>query len=290
MVCNGRPYGRRLSQHSRTLLALLVLRYGRSVRREEIIDLLWSANYDKVHRRRLSTILWRVNQPAPRDMQGCEIVRIDENGDIRIDADANVHIDLAEFETVFKAIPARIEEFRCNDATAIEKAVDLYRGDLLEDMDIEWLRQTRAHLRQCHLDMLQLLIEYFDKSGQPDKVAAYANRFLQIDPYIESVHLALAKNYLTTGKAGLAAAQIDRCRRLLREDLGVPLSADTEFMLASLGLGQRRIKRRTSALAPCEGPIAAANRINDLCSTLSRLLVTCAELLDELSPKTPSRH
>lgn len=290
MVCNGRPYGRRLSQHSRTLLALLVLRYGRSVRREEIVDLLWSANYDKVHRRRLSTILWRVNRVAPRDMQGCEIVRIEENGYIRIDADANIHIDLAEFETIFKAIPARVEEFRGSDVMAIERAVNLYRGDLLEDMDTEWLRQTRAHVRQCHLDMLQLLIEYFDKAGQADKVATYANRFLQIDPYIESVHLALVKAYLTTGMTGLAAAQIDHCRRLLREDLGVQLSADAEFMLASLGLGRHRIKPRTPPLAPCAAPVATTDRVSELCTTLSRLLVTCAELLEELSPDAPSRH
>ncbi|MGY4568080.1 MULTISPECIES: AfsR/SARP family transcriptional regulator [Bradyrhizobium] len=289
VICNGRSYGRRLSQHSRTLLALLVLRYGRSVRREEIVDLLWSANYDKAHRRRLSTILWRINHVAPRSTQRYEIVRIEENGDIRIDADTNIHIDLAEFESVFKAIPSHVEEFRSFDVTAIENAVNLYRGDLLEDMDTEWLHQARAHVRQCHLDMLQLLIEYFAKAAQPDKVILYANRFLQIDPYVETVHLALVKAYLATGKNGLALAQVDLCRRVLKDDLGVPLSADAEFILSSLGL-TRRIKPRTPRLQTSESSVASTDRVGELRLTVSKLLAICAELLDELSPDGSSRH
>ncbi|MBP1293555.1 MULTISPECIES: AfsR/SARP family transcriptional regulator [Bradyrhizobium] len=290
VFCNGRSFGRRLAPHSKTLLALLALRYGRSVRREEIVDLLWSADYDKMHRRRLSTILWRVNSASPRNAQGCEIVHIEENGDIRIDADASTYIDLAEFEAIFKAIPAHVEKFRDSDGAAIEKAVNLYRGDLLEDMDSEWLCQARAHVRQCNLDMLQLLILYLDKAGKPDKVTTYANRFLQIDPYDESVHLALAKAYLTTGKTGLAATQLDLCRRVLRDDLGVPLSADAECMLASLRTGRRRTGPRTQPIAVCAAPDIEADRVRKLRTTVSRLLVACAELLEELPPDAPSDH
>jgi DNA-binding SARP family transcriptional activator len=276
----GRSYGRRLSQHSRALLALLALRHGRSVRREEIVYLLWAADYDKTHRKRLSTILWRFNQVAP-GKGGREIVHIEGNGDVRIEADAHTHIDLAEFEAIFKAIPARVEQFRPGHVASIEKAIELYRGDLLEDMDTEWVSGARAHVRQCHLDMMQLLIEYCGNSTMPDKVITHASSYIQVDPYVESVHLALVRAYVTTGCLGLAAAHADICRRMLLDDLGVPLSPETEQIFASLTSG-RTLPR--SRVRPAASRTMPANRVSELRSTLSQLLITCAALLDELQP------
>jgi DNA-binding SARP family transcriptional activator len=286
LFCGERSCGHRLSQSSRTLIALLALRYGRSVRREEIVNLLWAADYDKKHRRRLSTILWRLNQLAISKHGAGEIVRIAGDGDVRIEADAHTIIDLAEFETIFKAIPARVEQLRCGDVASIERAVDLHRGDLLEDIDAEWVSGARAHTRQCHLDLLQLLIEYFDNKGAPDRVIAYANHYIQIDPYVEFAHLALVKAYGMTGRLGLAASHADICRRVLVEDLGVPLSSETERVFASLVPGRLVVRPRKRRGAP-RNP--APNKVSELRSTLSQLLTTCAALLDELPPGKSSR-
>jgi DNA-binding SARP family transcriptional activator len=287
LFCGERSYGHRLSQHSRSLIALLSLRYGRNVRREEIVNLLWAADYDKKHRRRLSTILWRFNRLAIGNHGTGEIVQIAGNGDVRIEAGSHTIIDLAEFESIFKAIPARIEQLRCSDVAAIERAIDLYRGDLLEDIDTEWVSGARAHIRQCHLDMIQLLIEYFDNSGAADKVIACANRYIQIDPYVEFAHLALVKAYVTTGRFGLAASHADICRRVLVDDLGVPLSPETERVFASLVPKRMVVRPRPR---PGASRILTADKVSELRSTMSQLLMTCAALLDELPPgKSPRR-
>lgn len=278
---NEHPHGRRLSRHSKALIAFLALHPGKNVRREELSDVLWSANYDNKHQRRLSTILWRLNHT--RDAAGNRIkysmLHIDPNGDVRIEPDNCTWIDLAEFQRVFKGIPANPAHISNYDIALIERAVDLYRGDLLPEFDVEWAQKVRDHARQCYLEMLQILIDRFTSENVLDKLATYADRYLRVDPYVEHVHVALISAYLASGRRSLAAASAEACQRIFVDDLGVAPSPEAECVLKPL-LPPRRAGARRMRFTSQER--TRIDRVDELRDTLSQLLVTCAALLDEL--------
>jgi DNA-binding SARP family transcriptional activator len=281
LLHGGHPYGERLSRHSKALIGLLVLRRGRNVRREEIVDALWSADYDKEHQRRLSTILWRLKNASDRDGRGIHVsmLHVDRNGDVRIEPDAYTWIDLAEFDSILHGVPVPPRDLGLYDLKLIEKAVALYRGDLLQDVDAQWAAETRDHARQCCLDMLQILIEHYARTQQLDKVAAYAERFIEIDPYVDNVHLALINAYLLGGRRALAASRAARCQRLIVDDLGIALTPEINTLLTAL-LPNRSARPPRDVLS-----VRSRRRrdsIEPLLSSLFRLRTTCMALLDEL--------
>ncbi|MDI1284214.1 MAG: BTAD domain-containing putative transcriptional regulator [Reyranella sp.] len=288
LTYNGRSYGGRLSLRSRALIAFLALRYGRNVRREEIVNVLWAAEYDKKHQKRLSTLLWRLNHA--RDSKGKAIrhsvLHVDRNGDIGIEPDSCTWIDLAAFEETFKAIPVDLKDLARYDVALMEKAIDLYRGEILPDMDAEWVTEARNHTRQCYLDMLHILVDYFGREKALDKVIAYADRYLQVDPYFERMHVLLINAHLASGRRSLAVASAKACEHLIVNDLGVALSPETEDVVRAL----LRVRRNYfQGLTPRpKDSLSRSHSIGQLRNRLWRLVTACEAVLDELkSPRSP---
>jgi DNA-binding SARP family transcriptional activator len=204
---------------------------------------------------------------------------MDPSGDVRIEPGNCTWIDLVEFQHVFQGIPANPAHISNCQIASIEKAVDLYRGDLLPEFDVEWARKVRDHARQCYLEMLQILIDRFTTDSLFDKLATYADRYLRVDPYVEQVHVALIRAYLASGRRSLAAASAEACQRIFAEDLGVALGPEAERVMKPLLTPHRPAARRMRFAGQERTRI---DRVDELRDTLSQLLVTCAALLDEL--------
>jgi len=185
-----------------------------------------------------------------------------------------------------KEFPVRPGHIGNYDIALIEKAVNLYRGDLLPEFDVEWVQKARDHARQCYLDMLQILIDRFTMENVVDRLTTYADRYIQVDPYVEHVHLALISAYLASGRRSLAAARAETCRRVLVDELGVTLSPEAERIVLPL---LPRHNATPSVQLPGRER-GKPDRVGELRDTLSRLLVTCADLLNELQQSGPRRH
>ena len=173
-----------------TLVKVLALRPGRQLPREQLIDVLWP------------DLL--LEQAAPRLHKAAHYARTAVGipsavvlaGDVvALLPDADVVVDVEQFD--------RASE----DPSAVQEAIDLYRGDLLpEDLYEPWADAERERLRVSYLELLR-------SAGRwADLVAA--------EPLDEEAHLRLVQQHVESGSRSQALRQLDAMARLWRDELG----------------------------------------------------------------------
>src|SRR5262249_41702604 len=171
----------------RALLAVLAMPAGEPHSRDKLAGLLWSDRGEEQARRSLKSAISRLRkafgslQPPPL---------ISDRQAVTLDP-AAVTVDVSGCEQ-------RIGE---GTTEAIARGTALYRGDLLDGLDIrdsafeEWLLLERQRLRVLARDALARLLECHLASGARDSAAMVAHRLLALDPLRETAHRVLMQIY-----------------------------------------------------------------------------------------------
>ncbi|NEV02670.1 bacterial transcriptional activator domain-containing protein, partial [Bradyrhizobium uaiense] len=238
-----------------------------------------------------STILWRLRHLGDSGAQTTtrQLLLIEPNGDVRINGRDVVEIDLVDFEAAVKRCHIRQGQASADDVAVLTRCVDLYAGDFLRELDLEWVAEKRQYLRQCYLDILQFLVEYHNDVGRYDEVITYADRFLRVDPYLEAIHVFMIKACLSTGRRSLAAARALACRRVFTEELGVAIEGEAQRLISCLAsTSSSQSKARTK----CQVDRRASHRVDDrslvqLRDACSQVVNVCSTLLHEASDREP---
>ncbi len=220
----------------RALLAFLAIPPGERRSRDKLAGLLWSDRADGQARDSLKQAVFKLRKaldgvrPPPIRVDR-EFVSLDQ---------AAVAVDVAEFEQLVGA----------GTPEAIGRATALYRGDLLDGLDVrdsafdEWLLIERQRLRALARDGLARLLDLHLASGAHDQAAAVARRLLGLDPLREAAHRALMQIYAEQGQTALALKQYQLCRDALQGEVGVKPEAETERLYRSIQ-EKRTAARRT---------------------------------------------
>src|SRR5262249_22629201 len=123
---------------------------------------------------------------------------------------------------------------------ALEKAVELYRGDLLlgfsvnEPLFEDWLVAERERLREMALEALARLLAHQSKSAGTERAIQTAVRLLALDPLQEAVHRTLMRLYARQGRRGAALKQYQACVGVLNRELGTVPEAETRTLYQEL--------------------------------------------------------
>jgi DNA-binding SARP family transcriptional activator len=201
------------------LIALLALR-DRPIGRLHVAGTLWPDCSTGRSLADLRTTLWRVNQSGERVIAASPSF-LALYGDIEVDVR-----DLAVFA-------------RClNQAGPVSKTVDLDSvrladlvGDLLPDWYDDWLQDEREGLRQIRLHALESLARSLSASGRHADAIQAALAAIRLEPLRETAHHTLIEIHLAEGNWSEARRQFQRCRRLLREELGVEPSESMRLLV-----------------------------------------------------------
>ena len=112
-------------------------------------------------------------------------------------------------------------------AAVLDRAVDLYRGDLLEGWYQDWCLFERERLRTMYMMTVEKLLAYHLMHGELDEGFACGERILRHDRAHERTHWRLMRlRYLGGDRTG-AMRQYDACVAALREELDVAPSERT---------------------------------------------------------------
>jgi TolB-like protein len=156
----------------------------------------------------------------------------------------------------------RVEHAR--DEDRLEQAVQAYRGPFLEgigpieDPFDEWVRDRRRYFEEAALRSIQRLLDIRAEAGRLDEAVALAERGLALEPTRESLYRELMRLHLAAGQRGEAVKSFERCRRVLRERLGVPPGPETEALRRTI-LGELpELTLDTSPVVPPAGVRAAS--------------------------------
>ena len=226
------------ARKARALLAFLALSPGRVHARDKLAALLWGDCADAEARHSLRQTLSLLRRSIPG-----ALVPGDEIGLLP----GAVLVDAIAFEAAAR------------DAQSLDRAADLYAGDLLDGFHVaaepfaDWLRNERERLRELAAATLALRLDQHMRTGATADAITVALRLLQFDPHQEAVHRKLMRLYARQGRRTQAMQQYQHLIELLRMDLGVEPEAETRRLYQAL-------LRQPLALAETPAPRLAAEQ------------------------------
>ncbi len=207
------------TQRSRELFAILAAHPHHPHSRAALAGTLWPEKIEEKARASLNTELWRVRQAL---------------------GDADIYLELTR-DTVALNIPAEqvdIHQFRAlierGDASALQEAIALYRGEFLEGCYADWCLLEREQLADLLRAALEGLLRHHESRGEFTDAITIAKRLAALHPLREEMHRALMRLYAALGDRPAALAQYASCKAILERELGVAPMPETETLFIKI--------------------------------------------------------
>jgi len=127
---------------------------------------------------------------------------------------------------------------------ALERATALYRGDLLEGLDVgdeafeRWLSAERERLRELAIEVLAKLFRRQYTGGAAEAAMQTARRLLALDPLQEIAHRALMRLLVQSGRREAALRQYAVFSSLLRRELHLEPDPETRRLYEDISSGR----------------------------------------------------
>ncbi|HKP22971.1 MAG TPA: BTAD domain-containing putative transcriptional regulator, partial [Dongiaceae bacterium] len=215
-----------LGQKDRALLAILALPAGATHSRDKLAGLLWSDRGEQQARDSLKHSLTKLRQCLPAAAQSSIVA---DRLTARLDP-AAMAIDVATFEKLAGT----------GSTAALEQAVALYRGELLDGIGIrdpafeEWLLVERQRLGHLLEEALTRLLSQSMAGGAPERAIATARRLLALDPLREEASRALMQIHAERGQTAQALKMYETLRERMESELGAEPDPATTALYHSL--------------------------------------------------------
>ena len=214
------------------LLAYLLLHRRAPLPRRTIANALWPDDAEHEARANLRRHLSYLHALLPAPPDGVPWL-VAPAGHVQWNPGATVWFDVEEFEEL-AARPQRLAD-----------AVALYEGDLLAEVEEEWLDPPRERLRARYRRTLRALVAALRAARDYAPAIAAAQRLLAGDPWHEDVLRSLLLLRYEAGDRAGALAEYERFAHALRDELG------TDPMPETLAVAES-IARDTVPAAPLE--------------------------------------
>ncbi len=237
LVCGESPVTSVNTPRLQALLAYLILHRHVPQPRRHLAFLFWPDSTEAQARTNLRHLLHELQHALP-------------DGDRHLLADTQTvqwqphgpcTLDIADFEAAIAA----------GDPESLQRAADLYRGDLLPSCYDDWILPERERLSQAYATALERLMTLAEDQRDYRAAIAYAGRLLQHNPGHEATYRSLMRLHALSGDRAAALHTYHSCVTVLRRELGVPPDARTR------ALHEQLLNAETSAAGPAAGAPAA---------------------------------
>jgi predicted ATPase/DNA-binding SARP family transcriptional activator/uncharacterized protein HemY len=234
---HGAPLPRLRSRKGRWLLALLALRHGRGAERDWLAGTLWPESTDAQAAQNLRMALTDLRRAL-----GPEADRL------RSVTRRTLCLDLAGAEVDALAFDAAVV---AGTNAALEEAVALYRGPLLEGCVEEWVLPERQVREEAFLKALDALAAQALTEGDSATAERYLRRAVAVDPLREGAQRRLMEALAAGGSYGAALAVYRELRQRLHHELNAAPDAETQSLFETLRSQAQRL-----ASSPRRGQIS----------------------------------
>jgi len=208
LVRAGRPVTLPLS--AQRLVAFVAL-HERPLPRSFVAGSLWLDSSEERANANLRSALWRLHRSGQR---------VVECVGQRLALDPSVVVDLRESEVLAHRVLSGIDE--------LEVEPSALSGELLPGWYDEWILFERERFRQLRLRALDTLCERLTEAGRFDAALEAGLAAVAGEPLRESSHRAVIRAHLADGNVAEAIRQYRLCRRLLKDQLGLEPSDQTD--------------------------------------------------------------
>ena len=116
----------------------------------------------------------------------------------------------------------------------LRSALDLYKGNFLEDSYAGWATRRREQLARQHSDALILMGRILEKRGHLEAACEHFMNALRDRPEREDIHRAVIRLYLQLGRIQAAQAQYQILDNNLYQKLGMKPSPENLQLLREI--------------------------------------------------------
>jgi len=170
--------------------------------------------------------------PSPAMGQGLMLL---EPEWVQFNPQADLWLDVAVFEEAFALMRQTAgRPLEAEKAQALQAAVQLYQGDLLEGWYQDWCLYERERLQNMYLAMLDKLMHYSEQHQAYEAGLEYGSRILRCDRAHERTHRRMMYLYYLADDRTAALRQYQDCRSALQAELGVAPDKSTQTLYEQL--------------------------------------------------------
>lgn len=219
------------------LFQLLVCHRGHALHRDRILETLWPDSSPSTAATGLRVALSALRNALEPDRQsGTDGQFVRRDGDtVRLAADAGIRVDVDEFSRMLKAARSSESGERDQMIAAYEAALGQYRGDFLEENPYaRWAEEERQRHRAEFLAGAERYATLLVKHGDTERAVRWAETMLHHDPLWEAAYAILMEAQWRQGNRALAVRAFNRCKKRLRDGLGVAPSARVTALMERL--------------------------------------------------------
>lgn len=211
-------------RQGRIAFAFLALHRHRTIHRDEMLTAIWPGDQgdgglDPILSK-LRGVLRSAGLAAGIETGGGTIaLQLPDTTWVDVEAAANA-LDEAEGALRRSDIPAAWG--------LANTAVVITRRPFLPNAEAPWIESQRSVLRTMQLRALQCLVNVSAANHEPLLAIQHASEMVQLEPFRETAYQLLMRMHAAAGDRAEALRVFARCRELLRDELGVSPSPQTE--------------------------------------------------------------
>ncbi len=124
----------------------------------------------------------------------------------------------------------------------LDEALELSRGDLLEDLDDDWVYERRDEHRARVVALLERMAAGAQAAGSLAAAVALTRRQVALDPLSEDAHRELIRRLAANGDLSAALTTYRRLADRFASELGIVPSSATRELLASIRAGEATLQ------------------------------------------------
>ncbi len=234
---DGEPLELPASRRARALLGVLALE-RRTHPRGQLAARFWPDVLDESARTSLRSALSALRRPLGAD---ADRYLVATREGVALAGPDHVWTDVGEFD-------------RLLSQGQLHDALDLFRGDLLADLDEDWVYEYREQHRARVVALLEQLAGGAETAGDLAGAVALTRRLLALDPLSEEAYRELIRRLALSGDRSAALTTFRRLSDRFATELGIAPSPATRELVEQIRAEDATPSAPLSASQPATAP------------------------------------
>lgn len=213
-----------------TIVGLLLTAPHQRLCRSRLAGLLWPDSSERAARHCLASALWRIKGRLP---EPDELI-LGQGDDIALSLEFGWIDTLSFARRASRAISEPHRLLCARERNKLASTLKIYHGDFLIDRDAETIAIERERLRSLFLDGLTDLANAEANAARWGHARRAAKRLCEVEPFREDAQRLLMIAHAECGNPGLALEQYRKLEEVLRHELGISATSETQRLARSL--------------------------------------------------------
>ncbi len=207
---------------AKSILAFLLYHRHSPFKRELIIDKFWPEKPTSEGRNCLNVHMHSIRKALSKLDKNIDWLQLKEDS-YYFHPDLIIQSDVEQFNQYWEYGQSADRLNQKKEAqNHLQKAATAYRGDFMEDsLYEEWTETIRERLKETYLAILEKLSESALKDKQYQTTIHLSRVILDKDPCLETAYFRLIQCYRQLGKRHQAIKAYQKCKSVLRKELGI---------------------------------------------------------------------